>query len=240
MAKEPKIKILVCDPLGKSGMDVLRKDKEVQIDEQPGLKPEELKKIVGQYDGLVIRSGTQVTADIIAHAKKLRVVGRAGVGVDNVDLEAATQRGIIVMNTPGGNTISTAEHTFSMLMALARNIPQACQSVGRGEWKRQQFLGTELSRKVLGIIGFGRIGREVGKRAAAFGMQVLVYDPFLAAEVVKEFPVEFCDLNTLLKTADFITVHTPLVPETKYILNAKAFEICKKGLRVINCARGGI
>jgi len=240
LAKETLIKILVCDPLGKSGMDVLKKDKKVQVDERPGLKPDELKKIVGQYDGLVIRSGSQITAEIIAHAKKLRVIGRAGVGVDNVDLAAATQRGIIVMNTPGGNTISTAEHTFSMLMALARNIPQAYQSVARGEWKRQQFLGTELSRKVLGIIGFGRIGREVGKRAAAFGMRVLAYDPFLAAEVVKEFPVEFADLNTLLKSADFITVHTPLVPETKYILNDKAFELCKKGLRVINCARGGI
>ncbi len=234
------MKILVCDALGKSGMDVLRKDKEVQVDERPGLKPDELKKIVGQYDGLVIRSGTHVSADIIAYAKKLRVIGRAGVGVDNVDLEAATQRGIIVMNTPGGNTISTAEHTFSMLMALARNIPQAYASVSGGEWKRQQFLGTELSRKVIGVIGFGRIGREVGKRAAAFGMRVLAFDPFLSAEMVQEFPVEFSDLNKLLKIADFITVHTPLVPETKHILNEKTLALCKKGVRVINCARGGI
>ncbi len=234
------MKILVCDPLGKAGMDVLKKDAEVQVDERPGLKPDELKKIVDQYDGLVIRSGTHISAEIIQAAKKLRVIGRAGVGVDNVDLEAATQRGIIVMNTPGGNTISTAEHTFSMLMALARNIPQAYQSVSRGEWKRQQFLGTELSRKVIGIIGFGRIGREVGKRAAAFGMRVLAFDPFLSAEMVQEFPVEFSDLNKLLKSADFITVHTPLVPETKHILNEKTLALCKKGVRIINCARGGI
>src|SRR3989338_366223 len=196
------MKILVCDPLGKAGMEVLKKDKEVTVDERPGLKPEELKKIVGAYDGLIIRSGSHISKEIIEHGKKLRVIGRAGVGVDNVDLEAATQRGIIVMNTPGGNTISTAEHTFSMLMALSRNIPQACESVRRGEWKRQQFLGAELNRKVIGIIGFGRIGREVGKRATAFGMRVLAFDPFLTTDVVQEFPVEFVELKKLLKLSD--------------------------------------
>ena len=234
------MKILVCDPLGKAGMEVLKKDKEVTVDERPGLKPEELKKIVGAYDGLIIRSGSHISKEIIEHGKKLRVIGRAGVGVDNVDLEAATQRGIIVMNTPGGNTISTAEHTFSMLMALSRNIPQACESVRRGEWKRQQFLGAELNRKVIGIIGFGRIGREVGKRATAFGMRVLAFDPFLTTDVVQEFPVEFVELKKLLKLSDYITVHTPLVAETRHILNAETLELCKKGVRIINCARGGI
>ncbi|MCB9800398.1 MAG: phosphoglycerate dehydrogenase [Candidatus Omnitrophica bacterium] len=234
------MKVLVSDPLGKAGMAVLAKDKNIKVDEKAGLKPDELKKIIGQYDGIIIRSGTKLTADIIEYAKKLRVIGRAGVGVDNVDLPAATKRGIIVMNTPGGNTISTAEHTFSMLMALSRNIPQAYQSVAGGEWKRQKFLGAELNRKVIGIIGFGRIGREVGKRAAAFGMKVVAFDPFISSAVQVDYPVEFAPLQSLFKQADYITVHTPLVPETKHIVDEKAFKLCKNGVRIINCARGGI
>ena len=235
-----KMKILVSDPLGPSGMAELRKDKNLVVDERPGLSPAELKAIIGEYDAVLVRSGTKLTSDILDAAKNLRIVGRAGVGVDNVDLDAATKRGVIVMNTPEGNTISTAEHSFSMLMALARNIPQAYLSVKNGEWKRQKFLGTELQSKVLGVVGFGRIGREVAKRASAFGMRVVTFDPFISAEAVKEYPVEFLSFKALLKAADFITFHTPLTPETKYLLNDETFPLCKDGVRVINCARGGI
>lgn len=238
--KKPQIKILVSDPLGKLGMAALQKEKQFLVEERAGLSEDQLKKIIGGYDAIIIRSGTRLTADILEKADRLRVIGRAGVGVDNVDLEAATKRGIIVMNTPEGNTISTAEHTFSMIMALARNIPQAHQSVAIGEWKRQKFLGTELNGKILGIVGFGRIGREVARRAVAFGMKVVVHDPFISSEIAADIPVNFVDFRTLLKQADFITVHTPLTPETKYLLNAKNIKECKKGVKIINCARGGI
>ncbi|MBN1687505.1 MAG: phosphoglycerate dehydrogenase [Candidatus Omnitrophica bacterium] len=234
------MKVLVSDKLGAAGMELLKKEKDLQVDEKTGLPPEELKKIIGEYEAIIIRSGTKMTKELVDAGKNLRVIGRAGVGVDNVDLPAATKRGIIVMNTPGGNTISTAEHAFSMLMALARNIPQAYQSMSAGEWKRGKFLGTELNNKVLGVVGFGRIGREVAKRALAFQMKVLVYDPFISREGMGQYPVEFVDLKSMVKSADFITVHTPLTPETKYILNAETFKICKPGLRVVNCARGGI
>lgn len=234
------MKVLVSDPLGKGGMDVLTAEKNLTIEEKTGLKPEELKKIIGEYEAIIIRSGTHLSRELIEQATKLRVIGRAGVGVDNVDLEAATQRGIIVMNTPEGNTISTAEHTFSMLMALARNIPQACQTLKGGKWDRKSFQGTELSGKTLGVIGFGRIGREVTRRAAAFGMQIVAFDPFISKASAKEQPVEFVDLPSLLKRADFITVHTPLTPETKYLINCENVKTCKKGVRIVNCARGGI
>ncbi|MFZ5802017.1 MAG: phosphoglycerate dehydrogenase [Candidatus Omnitrophota bacterium] len=234
------MKILVADALGKGGMEILRKDKAVKVDEKVGLKPEELKKIVADYDAIIVRSSTKLTKDILEKATRLKVVGRAGVGVDNVDLETATKRGVIVMNTPGGNTISTAEHTFSMMMALARNIPQACQSLKSGKWDRKSFTGTELCGKVLGIVGYGRIGREVAKRALAFSMQVLVFDPFISPDSFKDHPVEFTDVKSLLKRADFITVHTPLTPETKYILGGENLKLCKKNVRIINCARGGI
>ncbi len=234
------MKILITDPLGQNGMAELKKENGFTVDERPGISVEELKKIIGDYEAVILRSGTRLTQDIIEAGRKLRVIGRAGVGVDNVDLEAATKRGIIVMNTPEGNTVSTAEHTFSLLMALARNIPQAAASVKAGEWKRHDFLGTELNGKVAGIMGFGRIGREVAKRAAAFGMRVVVFDPFISKEGFKEFPAEFMDLEALLKISDFITVHTPLTPETKHLLNSKTFKLCKKGVKIINCARGGI
>ncbi|OQA55392.1 MAG: D-3-phosphoglycerate dehydrogenase [Candidatus Omnitrophica bacterium ADurb.Bin277] len=234
------MKVLVSDSLGQGGMDVLRKEKSIQVDEKVGLKPEELKRIIGEYDAVLIRSTTKITKEIIEAGKKLRVIGRAGVGVDNVDLEAATQRGIIVMNTPEGNTISTAELSFSMLMAVARNIPQADAHVKKGEWKRNKFKGSELNGKTLGIVGFGRIGREVAKRANAFNMKVMVFDPFISKEAVKEWPVEFVDVSTLLKNSDFLTFHTPLTNETRNLLNKDTFKLCKKGMRIVNCARGGI
>lgn len=234
------MKVLVSDALGQGGMEILRQEKGLQVDEKIGLKPEELKKIIGEYDAILVRSATKVTAEIIEAGKKLRVIGRAGVGVDNVDLEAATKRGIIVMNTPEGNTISTAELSFSMLMAVARNLPQADAHVKKGEWKRSKFQGAELNGKALGVVGFGRIGREVAKRASAFNMKVMVFDPFISKEAVKEWPVEFVDFPTMLKNVDFITFHTPLTAETKNLLNKETFKLCKKGLRIVNCARGGI
>ncbi len=233
-------KILVTDPLPEEGLKILKEKREFQVDVKTELKPENLKEIIKDYEALIVRSATKVTKDIINAGQKLKVIGRAGVGLDNVDLEAATQKGIIVMNTPAGNTISTAEHTMSMILALSRNIPQANSSVKLGEWKRSKFMGVELYNKVLGIIGFGRIGSEVAKRALSFGMRVLTYDPFLSREVAEKLGVEVVELKELLERSDYITVHTPLTEETKHILSREEFSIMKKGVRIINCARGGI
>jgi D-3-phosphoglycerate dehydrogenase len=234
--------VLICDPISPKGIEYFK--------QQPGMKvtvlekrlPEaELIPIIGETEAMVVRSETKVTRKVIEAAPKLRVVGRAGVGVDNVDVEAATQRGIVVMNTPSGNTISTAELTFSMLMALARKIPQAHSSMKAGEWNRKAFQGVELYGKTLGILGMGRIGAEVARRAIAFGMQVLAYDPYLSLSRAKTLQVELVEqLDDLYARADFITVHMPLSDETKGMLNAAAFAKMKKGARILNCARGGI
>ena len=234
------IKVLVSDALSEEGLKVFRESKELTVDVKTDLKPDALKEIIKDYDALVVRSATKVTSEIIQAAKKLKVVGRAGVGLDNVDLEAATQKGIIVMNTPAGNTISTAEHTFSMILALSRNIPQANASTKKGEWKRSKFMGVEVYGKTLGIVGFGRIGSEVAKRALSFGMKILAYDPFLSAEVAESIGVEIAELKKVLQEADYITVHTPLTDETRHMISDKEFALMKKGVRIINCARGGI
>jgi len=234
------VKILVSDPIAEEGINILKENREFQVDIKTDLKPEELKRIIKDYDALIVRSATKVTKEIIECADKLKVIGRAGVGLDNVDLESATQKGIIVMNTPSGNTISTAEHTFSMMLALSRNIPQANASTKAGEWKRSKFMGVELYNKVLGIIGLGRIGTEVAKRAISFGMKVIAYDPFLSQEIAQRLGVEMVDFKELLKQADYITIHTPLTEETKHMLSDEEFKIMKKGVRIINCARGGI
>lgn len=196
---------------------------------------------IGDLDALIVRSATKVTAKALAAATKLKVIGRAGVGVDNVNVEAATERGIVVMNTPGGNTISTAEHTFSLLLSLARKIPQAHASMAAGKWDRKSFEGTELCGKTLGIVGMGRIGGEVARRAIGFGMNVVAYDPYLVQSRARSLQVELADdLAALLARADFITVHMPMTAETKNILNAKTLAQCKKGVRIVNCARGGL
>ncbi|OGW84775.1 MAG: phosphoglycerate dehydrogenase [Omnitrophica bacterium RIFCSPHIGHO2_02_FULL_46_11] len=233
-------KVLISDPLGERGLEVFKKEPQITVDVRSGLSPQELKKIVADYDAIVVRSGTHLTGEIIKAAARLKVIGRAGVGVDNVDLDAATKQGVIVMNTPEGNTISTSEHTMSLLMALARNIPQAHASVRAGEWKRAHFVGAELNGKTLGIVGFGRIGREVAVRANAFGMRVLAYDPFIAKENLRQLGVEFSDFELLLKTSDFITLHVPLTDTTKNIINEKAIQMMKQGVFLINCARGGL
>jgi len=234
------LKILITDPLGSIGLSIFKKEKSFKVDERVGIKPEELKKIISGYDALVVRSGTKVTSEIIEAADNLKIIGRAGVGVDNVDLPAATKKGIIVMNTPEGNTISTCELTVSMLLSLNRNIPQASLSVKEGKWLRKEFKGSELMGKYAGILGFGRIGREVAKRLLSFGMRVIVFDPFISTDSVTGVDVDFVSLDELLKQADYISVHTPLTPETKHIIDKKAFAKMKDGVRIINCARGGI
>src|SRR5213594_1397410 len=232
------MKILIADPISDKGVELLRA--KFQTDVKTGLKEDALLKIIADYDALVVRSQTKVNAKVIDAGKKLRVIGRAGVGVDNVDVEAATRRGIIVMNTPGGNTISTAEHTFSMLMALARKIPQAHATVKAGQWDRKSFEGVELYNKTLGIIGMGRIGTEVARRAIAFGMRVLAYDPFLSLSRAKALQVELVELDEIYERSDFLSVHMPMSDETRGTINAAAFAKMKKGVRVLNCARGGI
>ncbi|MDP6686331.1 MAG: phosphoglycerate dehydrogenase [Candidatus Omnitrophota bacterium] len=233
-------KILISDSLAQEGIDILKKVKDFKVDVKLKLPPAELKKIIKDYDALLVRSGTKATKDIIKSAEKLKVIGRAGVGLDNVDLTAASKRGIIVMNTPGGNTISTAEHTISLILALSRNIPQASTSTKKGEWERKKFMGVELYGKVLGIIGLGRIGNEVAKRASAFGMKIIAYDPFLSLDKANELGVEAVEVKDLFKRADYITVHTPLTDETRHIIGKDTIKHMKSDVRIINCARGGI
>ena len=233
--------VIVCDPVSPKGIALLQQRPEFKVTVlKQRLTEAELLPLVADAVALVVRSETKITRKLMEAAPKLRVVGRAGVGVDNVDVEAATQRGIVVMNTPSGNTISTAELTFSMLMALARKIPQAHASMKGGEWNRKAFQGTELNNKTLGILGMGRIGGEVAKRAVAFGMKVLAYDPYLALSRAKALQVELVEVDQVYAQSDFITVHMPMSEETKGMVNAAAFARMKKGVRVLNCARGGI
>src|SRR5437773_2280603 len=233
--------VLICDPISPKGIEYFKQQPQLKVAVLEKRLPEaELLPVVTETDAMVVRSETKVTRKVIEAATKLKVVGRAGVGVDNVDVEAATQRGIVVMNTPSGNTISTAELTFSMLMGLARKIPQANASMKAGEWNRKAFQGTELYNKTLGILGMGRIGSEVAKRAVAFGMTVLAYDPYLNLARAKAMQVELVELDELYARSDFITVHMPMTDETKGMINAAAFAKMKKGVRVLNCARGGI
>lgn len=233
-------KVLVSDPISDLGIQQLNDAADVIVDKKTGLKENELIAIIGEYDALLVRSQTKVTEKIMEAGKKLKVVGRAGVGVDNIDLEAATKRGIVVINAPDGNTIATCELTFAMMMSAARQIPQAYKKTVSGEWDRKTFVGVELRAKVLGIIGMGRIGSEVAKRAKVFGMEVIGYDPFLTEDRAEKMGVKLGTVNEIAAQADFITVHTPLTPETRHILGKAQFAIMKKGVRIINCARGGI
>ncbi len=233
-------KVLVSDKLSKEGLKVLQATKGLTADYKPGLSPHELKKAIGSYHALVIRSGTKVTKEVLQAAGDLRVVGRAGVGVDNVDLKEATKRGVVVMNTPDGNTISTAEHTVSMILAMARNIPQAHASLKGGKWERGKFMGTELYSKTVGIVGLGRIGMQVAKRLLSFGMKIIAYDPYIEPEHAAALKIKLVKLTDLFKNADYITVHTPKTNKTKHLISGKEIAMMKKGVRIINCARGGI
>ncbi|MBI3766473.1 MAG: phosphoglycerate dehydrogenase [Ignavibacteriales bacterium] len=231
--------ILITDEVDSQCVDILKAEG-FNVEHRPGLTPEEIKRVLPQASALIVRSQTSVSADILEKGSLLKVIGRAGAGVDNIDVDAATRRGIIVMNTPGGNTISTAEHTISMMLSLARNIPQAHQSLKSGKWERKKFVGTELFGKTLGIIGLGKVGTEVARRCFSFEMKVIAFDPVLSSESAAKLGVELVDLHDIYRRADIITIHSPLMPETKGLLGKSAFSQCKLGVRIINCARGGI
>ncbi|MCT8336750.1 phosphoglycerate dehydrogenase [Methanoculleus sp. Afa-1] len=233
-----KYRVLVSDPLAEEGIEILKEFADVDVN--TGLTEDQLVASIGNYDALLVRSGTEVTARVIDAGERLKFIGRAGAGVDNIDTEAATRRGIIVANAPEGNTLAATEHTMAMMLSLARNIPQATASLKKGEWKRSKFMGVELNDKVLGIMGFGRIGREVAKRAQALEMKIIAYDPFITQERAASLGVEMVPLDELFRRADVITVHTPLIKETRHVINAKTIATMKDGVRLINCARGGI
>lgn len=232
------MRILVADPIAEEGIAALRAHAEVDV--KTGLKKDELINIIGDYDAVVVRSETKITADVIEAGKKLQAIGRAGVGVDNIDVEAATKKGIVVVNAPTGNTISAAEHTLAMMLALARHIPQANTRLKGGEWRRQDFMGTELRNKTLGIVGLGNVGSEVARRAKSFDMRLIAYDPFASVEYARNLGVALVNLDELLKEADFITMHTPLNEKTRGLINTKQLAMVKPSVRIINCARGGV
>ncbi len=232
------MKVLVADPIAREGIEVLKK--ELEVDVKTGLKPDELKAIIGNYDALVVRSETQVTPEIIEAGKRLQVIGRAGVGLDNINVEAATRRGIVVVNAPTGNTIAAAEHTMAMMLALARHVPAANEKLKCGTWQRSAYVGVELKGKTLGIIGLGNIGREVAKRAKAFEMKLIGYDPFVSAEYAENLGVKLMPIDQILAECDFLTLHLPLTSSTKGMIGAKELARMKPTARIINCARGGL
>lgn len=233
-------KVLVSDSLADEGIEILERAEGIEAVNRPGASPEELLELIADAEGLVIRSNTKVTAEVIAKAEKLRVVGRAGIGVDNVDLEAATARGVIVVNTPSGNNITTAEHAIALLVSLARHIPQATASLKQGKWEKKKFTGMELYNRTLGVIGVGNIGRIVAERAKGLGMRVVVCDPHVSADAAARMDLELVSFDEMLDRADAVTVHVPKTKETTGLLGREAFNKCKPGLLVINAARGGI
>ena len=232
-------KVLISDKLSPRAVKIF-KERGVDVDVKPGLSSDELLNIIGDYDGLAIRSGTKVTEEVLDAGANLKVVGRAGIGIDNVDIGAATKRGVIVMNTPHGNSVTTAEHAITMILALARQIPEANTSTKAGKWEKSRFMGTEITGKTLGLIGCGNIGTVVAERAQGLKMRVVGYDPYLSPENAKRLGIEKLELDDLLKRADFITLHTPLTDATRKIICADALNKTKRGVRIINCARGGL
>ncbi len=234
-------KVLIADPIADAGIKELQADQALDVDVRIGISKDDLLADAALYEAIIVRSQTKIPAEVLEAAKNLKIVGRAGVGVDNIDVSAATKNGVIVVNTPAGNTISTAEHAFSMMAALARNIPQAHATVQAGGWSRKDYKGVELNKKTLAILGMGRIGTEFARRAIAFGMRVVAYDPYLSPSRARALQVElFQDVTEAAEIADFITLHMPLTDDTRHIINAKLLEKCKPGVRIINCARGGL
>ncbi|HUJ79541.1 MAG TPA: phosphoglycerate dehydrogenase [Nitrospiria bacterium] len=233
------MKVLVSDKLSDQGVKIL-KDAGLTVEVNTKLSPQELIQVIPNYDGLVVRSGTKVTKEVLAAATKLKVVGRAGSGLDNVDVEEATRRGVVVMNTPGGNTITTAEHSVALMLSMVRMIPQATASTKAGKWEKSRFTGIELYNKVIGVIGMGQIGGHVARLAQGLLMRVIAYDPYLSPETAKKAGVEKVELEELFRRSDIITVHVPLTPETTKLINADSFKLMKDGVRIVNCARGGI
>jgi len=232
------MKILVADPIAQEGIEILRSY--AQVDIKAKLEPEQLKALIGDYDALIVRSQTQVGADVIESGKKLKVVGRAGVGTDNINVDAATRNGIVVVNAPTGNTIAAAEHTIALMLALARNVSQADGQLKSGKWLREKLVGTELRSKTLGIIGLGNVGSEVAKRAQAFEMRILAYDPFISKDYAHNLKVQLVPLDQLLTEADFLTLHVPLTAATTKLIGTKELAKLKPTARIINCARGGL
>ncbi|MEZ6053792.1 MAG: phosphoglycerate dehydrogenase [Planctomycetaceae bacterium] len=234
-------RVLITDNLSAAGLKLLNENPEIEVDVRSGLSPAEVREALKEADGIIIRSGTTLTPELLDGQERLKVIVRAGVGVDNIDLPAATRAGIVVMNTPAGNTTSTAEHSIAMLMALSRNIGPASQSMREGKWDRKKYTGTQLSGKTIGVVGLGRIGLSVAKRCRGLEMTVVGFDPFLSEERAAEHGIElFRDVDELIPRCDYITVHTPLTDETRGLLNADRLQKCKKGIRIVNCARGGI
>jgi D-3-phosphoglycerate dehydrogenase len=233
-------KVLVSDTIAPEGIEIFKEAPGIEVDVKTNLTPDELRGVIGKYDGLAIRSATKVTQEIVEAAKNLKVIGRAGIGIDNVDVPSASKRGIVVMNTPGGNTITTAEHTIAMMFALARRIPQATSSMKGGKWEKNKFMGSEVYNKTVGIIGLGRVGSVVAERAKGLMMNVIVYDPFIAPEAAEKMGIKLVSMDDILKKSHFIMVHTPLTKDTKNLLNAKTFARMRDGVFIINCARGGI
>jgi len=234
------LKVLVSDKLADVGIKMFRKADGIDVDVKVGLPPNKLKAIIKDYDALVIRSATKVTEDLLKAATRLKVIGRAGIGLDNVDIAAASKRGVVVMNTPGGNIVTTAEHTISMMLALSRNIPQGTASLKAGRWEKKNLQGRELFNKTLGVIGYGRIGSIVADRARGLKMEVIVHDPYATKELVEQGGFELVSLKELYKRSDYITVHVPKTKDTTGLINKKAFDQMKPGVMIINCARGGI
>ena len=231
-------KVLITDPIDQSGIDIL--SQVAQVDQKIGISESDLAAIIQDYDALMIRSGTQVTGQIINSSKNLRIIGRAGVGVDNVDVKAATQKGVLVVNSPGGNTIAAAEHTIAMMLALSRNIPIANSSMFEGKWERKKFVGNELFKKKLGVVGLGKIGTHVAKVANALGMEVLGYDPFVSNERAQQLQVKLSELELLFQESDYVTLHLPRTAETENLVDIKVLKSMKNTSKLINCARGGI
>ncbi len=232
------MKVLIADSISNEGIDLLRSCAEVDV--KTGLSPEELISIIGDYEALVVRSQTQVSAKVMEAGKKLQVIARAGVGVDNIDVGEATQRGIVVVNAPTGNTISAAEHTIALMLSLARHIPQANAVLKSGVWRREDFMGTEVRNKTLGIVGLGRVGSEVARRASGLEMEVIAYDPFISVDYASKLQLELVSLEQLLRESDFITLHLPLTKSTRGLIGAKQLALVKPTVRIINCARGGL
>jgi len=233
------MKVLVSDSISQECIDILKREG-FEVDIKIGLKQEELKKEIGHYDALIVRSATKVTADIIESAKNLKVIGRAGSGLDNIDKVSATKQGIVVMNTPGGNTITTAEHTMALLFSMARQIPQATASMKQGKWEKKRFTGVELYGKTIGIIGIGNIGSHVARMAQGIGMNVIAYDPYMSEEKARSLGIRMVSLDELIETSEFITIHTPLTNETKGLINSERIKKMRDGVRIVNAARGGI